>query len=71
MIVTSGTAMVSPEDYPRASEQAADAILALGVRVAAIRLSPSVHGDEDKHGFIPILFNIARKKGFSAYIRVD
>jgi nucleoside-diphosphate-sugar epimerase len=80
-IVTSGTALVSPgklatEDikppvnpgWPRASEQEADAVALLGVRSAAIRLSPSVHGDEDKHGFIPILVSIAKEKGFSAYI---
>jgi nucleoside-diphosphate-sugar epimerase len=80
-IVTSGTALVNPgklatEDiipplnpaWPRASEQTADAVAALGVRAAALRLSPSVHGDDDKHGFIPILVNIAREKGFSAYI---
>lgn len=80
-IVTSGTALVSPgtlatEDmispfnpaWPRASEQTADAVAKLGVRTSAIRLSPSVHGDDDKHGFIPILVNIAREKGVSAYI---
>ncbi|MEO7216287.1 SDR family oxidoreductase [Mucilaginibacter sp.] len=80
-IVTSGTALVSPgrlatEDilppfnpaWPRASEQAADAVAALGVYAAAVRLSPSVHGDGDKHGFIPILVNMAREKGVSAYI---
>lgn len=80
-IVTSGTALVNPgklatEDiippfnpgWPRASEQAADSVATLGVRAAAIRLSPSVHGNEDKHGFIPILVNIAREKGVSAYI---
>src|ERR1700712_5041108 len=80
-IVTSGTALVSPgklatEDikppvnpgWPRASEQSADAVAALGVRAAAIRLSPSVHGNDDKHGFIPILVNIAKEKGVSAYI---
>lgn len=81
LIVTSGAALVAPgklatEDmiapvdpaWPRASEQAADAAAALGVRTAIIRLSPSVHGDEDKHGFVPVLVNIAREKGFSAYI---
>lgn len=81
LIVTSGTALVSPgilatEDvippfnpaWPRASEQAADAAVALGIRAAVIRLSPSVHGNDDKHGFIPILVNIAREKGVSAYI---
>lgn len=75
-IVTSGTAMVSPgklatEDvkppvnpaWPRASEQAGDAVGA-----ASVRLSPSVHGDGDQHGFVPILVNIAKEKGFSAYI---
>lgn len=75
-IVTSGTALVSPgklatEDikppvnpaWPRASEQAGDAASA-----ASVRLSPSVHGEDDKHGFIPIMVNIAKEKGFSAYI---
>lgn len=80
-IVTSGTALVSPgklatedivptfnPEWPRASEQSADLAATLGVRAAAIRLSPSVHGNEDKHGFIPIMVNIAREKGVSAYI---
>src|ERR1700744_352056 len=75
-IVTSGTALVSPgrlatEDikppvnpaWPRASEQTGDAVGA-----ASVRLSPSVHGDDDRHGFVPILVNIAKEKGFSAYI---
>ncbi len=75
-IVTSGTALVSPgqlatEDmkppvnpgWPRASEQTGDSVAA-----ASVRLSPSVHGDDDKHGFIPILVNIAKEKGVSAYI---
>jgi nucleoside-diphosphate-sugar epimerase len=80
-IVTSGTALVSPgrlatEDiipapgsspHPRVSEEAADAVTPLGVRTSAIRLSPSVHGDGDK-GFVPMLIDIARQKGVSAYI---
>ena len=81
LIVTSGTALVSPgtlatEDiippfnpaWPRASEQAADALVKQGIRAASLRLSPSVHGDGDYHGFVPILVNTARLKGFSAYI---
>lgn len=81
LIVASGTALVSPgklatEDitppidpaWPRASEQTADAVAKQDVRAAAIRLSPSVHSDQDKHGFIPILINIAKEKGISAYI---
>jgi nucleoside-diphosphate-sugar epimerase len=75
-LVTSGNALVSPgelateaikppvnPEWPRASEQAGDAIGA-----AAVRLSPSVHGEGDHHGFVPILVNTAREKGFSAYI---
>lgn len=81
-IVTSGTALVKPgtlatEDmdsqhdtskFPRVSETAALAFAARGVRAMAIRLSPSVHGVGDRHGFIPILINIAREKGISAHI---
>ncbi len=81
LIVTSGTALVSPgslatEDiiatfnplFPRASELEADAFASRGVRAASIRLSPSVHGEGDLRGFIPTMINIAREKGFAAYI---
>ena len=60
-----------PFDAARHPRQA-NAVAALrlkdrGVRVAAVRLSPTVHGPGD-HGFIKRLIDIAREKRLSGYI---
>ncbi|WP_406351813.1 SDR family oxidoreductase [Streptomyces sp. NBC_00658] len=77
-VVASGTAfapgrLVTEEDgvpeatvVPRVSEQTALPFAERGVRVSAVRLPPTVHGEGD-HGFIPMIIDIARTKGVSAY----
>lgn len=82
LIVTSGVALIAPgrvvtEDdvrdpgaahFPRDPESAAAAAAARGVRVSVIRLSPSVHGAGEHHGFVPIVIGLAREHGVSAYV---
>jgi nucleoside-diphosphate-sugar epimerase len=82
LVVTSGTGLLvgkgkATEDdlhrsgadaIPRvATEESAADVATRGVRVSVMRLPPSVHGDGD-HGFVPMLINLAREKGASAYI---
>jgi nucleoside-diphosphate-sugar epimerase len=79
LIVTSGTLVLQRQgplameedapnpSFPRKSEDAVAALASRGVRVAVLRLPPSVHGAGD-HGFVPFLIGIARQKGVSAFI---
>jgi nucleoside-diphosphate-sugar epimerase len=82
LLITSGTGLLAagrlgleehspasgPNAIPRiASEEAAAAVAARGVRVSVVRLPPSVHGSGD-HGFVPLLIGLAREKGVAAYV---
>ena len=60
-------APIIPE-FPRAPEHAGFAAAAKGVRATWVRLPRSVHGVGERHGFVPMLANLARGKGFSAYV---
>ena len=53
--------------FGTASDNAVLGFAKQGVRAMIVELSPSVHGEGDK-GFVPRLIQIARDKGFSAYI---
>lgn len=79
-ICTGGIAAARVEDRPVLETDLADASVTprglteqivrdavkRGVRSAVLRLPPSVHGPET-HGFIPMLFSLAKQSGVSAY----
>jgi len=80
LIVTSGVGVLSvpgrlavetdkrpvPNPNPRMSEEAADALTALGVRTSIVRLPPTTHGEGD-HGFVPMIINLSKEKGVVVY----
>ncbi|MFI2744477.1 SDR family oxidoreductase [Zhouia sp. PK063] len=57
------------KEIPRyVSEQVADELATQNLNISVVRLSPSVHGEGDTHGFVPTLVNLAKSKGKLAYI---
>lgn len=81
LVVASGLALLAPGEVaterttrseslsfiPRDPEGAIAALAERGVRAAAVRLPPSVHGHGD-HGFVPSVIRFAREKGVSPFI---
>lgn len=82
LVVASATSMIAPghlvtEQDPgdlttptsRGSAEAEVLDLAeRGVRVTIVRLGTLVHGEEDVRGFLPMLVEMARSRGTSAYV---
>ncbi|MFJ9726805.1 SDR family oxidoreductase [Streptomyces sp. NPDC101209] len=81
-VMASGTALLPPgrvgteedtappESFGAVRARSEDAAVALadrGVRSAAVRFPPTVHGRGD-HGFIAMLVALAREKGFSGHV---
>jgi nucleoside-diphosphate-sugar epimerase len=82
LVITTGTALIRPghlvteEDVPvpaagghprLGTEQVVKDMAGQGVRTSIVRPGASVHGEGD-HGFVPVVIDIARNKGVSAYI---
>ena len=81
LVISSGVALLAPGKlateetmrpadlpFPRDPETSAFACASRGVRVTAVRLSPTTHGRGDKHGFVPSIIRAAREHGVSVYV---
>jgi nucleoside-diphosphate-sugar epimerase len=54
---------------PRSAvSRAIDGLTERGVRTILVAIPPVTHSLQDKHGFIPMLINIARRTGVSGYV---
>ncbi|WP_421414670.1 SDR family oxidoreductase [Agrobacterium tumefaciens] len=67
-VATEADLPASDPNYPRRSEEAARRLREHGVMAGTVRLPSSVHGVGETHGFVPILVNLARRSGVSAYL---
>jgi nucleoside-diphosphate-sugar epimerase len=76
-LILAGLGRVGTEDDPdipmpgNPRSEVAKVIIGLGergVRVPVVRIPPVVHGDLDRHGFLPTLIGIARETGVAGYL---
>jgi nucleoside-diphosphate-sugar epimerase len=82
LVATSGTLMaamaapgqvateeiVGQSGYRIDAENLVVALAEQNVRSSVVRLTPTVHGALDRHGFVPGLIAIARQHGYAAYM---